>query len=572
MEKEKLKVCWELKAKFSRDSIKSLSRKLNDIDDKIAELLLSKNIDTFKKARAFFRPDLSQLHDPFLMKDMQKAVPRIVRAINEKENILVYGDYDVDGTTSVAMMFMFLLRLTKNAAYYIPDRYKEGYGISNEGIQYAIDNEISLIISLDCGIRAIEKIKRAQTASIDVIVCDHHLPGEILPDAFAILDVKQPDCSYPYKELSGCGVGFKLIQALCRQLNLADENYLYYIDLVAVSIAADIVPITGENRVLAHYGLKKLKDNPNIGLSKLLSEFDAPCVTISDVVFKIAPKINAAGRIEHASLAVELLCTKDSEQVKVMTEVINNLNVKRKKLDAEITQEALNQIIENKEDHHFTSVVYNKNWHKGVLGIVASRMIEHYYRPTIVFAKSHDKMVASARSVKGFNIYEALCRCSKYLVQFGGHKYAAGLTLYPEHYAAFKEVFEQEVHSTLPKSLLTPKIVIDIELDFVEITPKFLRVLKQFAPFGPGNMNPVFLTKKVFDTGYAKKIGNDQKHLKMNLKQLSTEYPLSAVGFGLGHILESIQGKSFDMVYTIEENYWQGVRQLQLNIKDISIS
>lgn len=562
---------WVLKPKGEPAIVAHLMDQLN-VNAKIAALLVLKGIHTYDAAYEFFRPDLKKMHDPFLMKDMAIAVTRLLKAINEEENIMIYGDYDVDGTTSVAMMYMFVSSLSDRVVHYIPDRYSEGYGVSFQGVQYAIDNDISLIISLDCGIKAIDKVKMAKDAGVDFIICDHHLPGEILPEAVAILDPKQEDCQYPYKELSGCGVGFKLIQAICSELSLSDEAYEQYVDLVAVSIAADIVPITGENRILAYYGLKKLKENPTIGLKTLLLNFDKPDCTISDVVFKIAPKINAAGRIEHADLAVDLLTSKNYDAAEKIAQQIGELNIERKTLDADVTQEALVQIIENNEENNATSVVFGKNWHKGVLGIVASRLTESYYRPTLVFTESNGKMVASARSVKGYNVYDALDHCSQYLEQFGGHKYAAGLTMRPEQFSMFKKAFEEEVKKTISKSLLVPQIEIDTELDLVDIDPKFYRILKQFAPFGPQNMRPVFLTKNVFDSGYAKSIGSEGKHLKMTLYQEGARNIIKAIGFGLGSYAPLIKHKSFDVVYTIEENYWQGKSHLQLNVKDIRIN
>ncbi len=562
---------WVLKPEAETDNINRLVSELN-VDPKIAELLVIKGIYTFEAARDFFRPKLEKLHSPFLMKDMDLAVSRIIKAIETEEKIMVYGDYDVDGTTSVSMMYQFLSSLTTHVTHYIPDRYTEGYGVSFQGIDYAIDNDIALIISLDCGIKAIEKVKKAKDAGVDFIICDHHLPGDIIPEALAILDPKQEDCPYPYKELSGCGVGFKLIQALCEKKSLSKEACLQYLDLVAVSIAADIVPITGENRILAYYGLQKLEKEPNVGLKALLSNYPKLNFTISDIVFKIAPKINAAGRIEHADLAVSLLTSQNQEGAEQIAREIEGLNVERKSLDADVTQEALIQIVENNEENNATTVVYGENWHKGVLGIVASRLTEKYYRPTVVFTESNGKMVASARSVKGYSVYDALDRCSIHLEQFGGHKYAAGLTMSPEKYVLFKEAFEEDVKNTIPNALLTPQIEIDTELNLEDITPKFNRILKQFAPFGPKNMRPVFLTQKVFDSGYAKVMGNEGKHLRINVYQEGARNMITAVGFGLGDYLPLIQNnKPFDIVYTIEENYWQGKSYLQLNIKDIHL-
>ncbi len=561
---------WDLKARADDSIIDHLKEVLN-LETKIAEILAMKGVETFDDARNFFRPKLDNLYDPFLMKDMQIAVYRVIKAIQEKQRFMIYGDYDVDGTTSVSMMYMFISSLTSNVTRYIPDRYSEGYGVSQQGIEYAIDNEIDLIISLDCGIKAVDKIKLAKDSNIDFIVCDHHLPGEKLPEATAILDPKQDDCLYPYKELSGCGVGFKLIQAICIELDLPSKKYEEYLDLLAVSIAADIVPITDENRILAFYGLKKLKENPNIGLSVLLSGFEKPEYSISDIVFKIAPKINAAGRIKHADLAVELLISNDESEAQKTAWKIGGLNTERKSLDADVTDQALNQIVENKESNNSATVVYGEDWHKGVLGIVASRLTDNYYRPTLVFTKSRGKMVASARSVKGYNVYDALDRCSDYLEQFGGHKYAAGLTMLPENYTSFKKAFEQDVRMTIPKTLLIPQIDIDTELNFYDINQKFNRILKQFAPFGPLNMRPVFLTKNVYDTGYAKCIGKDGKHIKLSLYQEGPRNIINAIGFGLGSYLPLIKNKPFDIVYSIEENYWQGKSHLQLNIKDIHV-
>ncbi|MFV0530464.1 MAG: single-stranded-DNA-specific exonuclease RecJ [Flavobacteriales bacterium] len=561
---------WVLKPKADTTTVEQLASELS-VGTKIAELLILKGIQTFDDAYHFFRPKLEKLHNPFLMKNMDTAVSRIIKAVNNGENMMIYGDYDVDGTTSVSMMYRFISSLSKNVMHYIPDRYLEGYGVSFQGIQHAIDHNVSLIISLDCGIKAVDKVKKAKDSFIDFIICDHHLPGDVLPDAIAILDPKQKDCNYPYKELSGCGVGFKLIQAICTKLQLPDDLYKQYLDLVTVSIAADIVSITGENRILAYYGLKKLKEKPNLGLKALSTYCNKPDFTISDIVFKIAPKINAAGRIDHADLAVDLLTSEDQNHVEQTVKIIGELNSERKTLDADVTQEALSQIIENQEEKNAASVVFGKNWHKGVLGIVASRLTESYYRPTIVFTESNGKMVASARSVKGYNVHDALKHCSEFLEQFGGHKYAAGLTMNPKQYSLFKKTFEEHVKKTISKSSLIPQIEIDTELALEDIHPKFNRILKQFAPFGPQNMRPVFLTRNVFDSGYAKEIGNDKKHLRMNVYQEGARNIFKAVGFGLGNYLPYIKNKPFDIVYTIEENYWQGKSYLQLSVKDIRV-
>lgn len=562
---------WILKPQPEAKHIAQLANELS-VSDVLAKLLIQKGVSTFEEAKLFFRPSLENLHNPFLMKDMQKAVDRIIQAIENKENILVYGDYDVDGTTSVAMMYSFLQQFTEHITYYIPDRYHEGYGVSTQGIQYAIDNEIKLIISLDCGIKSEDKVAMAAENGIDFIICDHHLPGETLPNAIAILDPKQADCNYPFDELSGCGVGFKLIQALCKTLDLPNEKYEEYLDFVAVSTAADIVPLTDENRILTYFGLRKLEENPAIGLKVLMQQHNEnQAFTVSDIVFKIAPKINAAGRIHHAHLAVKLLISKNEDEAIELAKEIGILNSERKDLDSNVTQEALEQIIQNQEEKNKTTVVLGKNWHKGVLGIVASRLTDTYYRPTIVFTESKGLLVASARSVKNFSIYDALEACSPYLEQFGGHKYAAGLTMKMEHYEDFKNAFEQYVSQNITPSALVKSLEINTEIKLSEINDKFIRILKQFAPFGPKNMRPVFLATNVWDTGYGRTIGNEDNHLKINLFQEGTHETFPAVGFGLGEYFPYIQNRPFDIVFTIDENHWQGKTFLQLMIRDIKV-
>ncbi len=560
---------WIIKPNPSTKITHKLAAELG-IDNAIAGLLVQRGITTFEQAKLFFRPSLNHLHNPYLMKDMDKAVARIEKAINKGENILVYGDYDVDGTTAVSLMASYLKTIYPNIATYIPDRYIEGYGVSYKGIDFAEDNEITLIIALDCGIKAMDKVTYAQQKGIDFIICDHHRPGNELPNAVAVLDPKRTDCEYPYKELCGCGVGFKLVQALAANKNQTIDDLVPYLDLVATAIAADIVPITGENRVLAYYGLQVINSNPRNGIKALLAQVKKKVLTITDVVFIIAPRINAAGRINHGHDAVTLLTEIDFETAKEFAADIENYNNERKELDKTITNEALQQIIEANEQHNFSTVVYHENWHKGVIGIVASRLIETYYKPTLVFTKSGDKLAASARSVKGFDVYNALEQCSEFIEQFGGHKYAAGLTLKPEHFQSFKQKFEAVVKNTLPKKLQTPEISIDAEINLIDITPKFYRILKQFAPFGPQNMKPVFLASGLRDNGYGKKVGADESHLKLTVFEGSNQKTYNAIGFGLGEKHPLAQnGNSFKAVFTIDENHWNGNTSLQLLLKDI---
>jgi single-stranded-DNA-specific exonuclease len=559
---------WTVKPKPEQKSIDDLSEALG-VDDLIAQLLIQRGVTNYEEAKSFFRPELTHLHDPFLMKGMQKAVERIEQAFANGENILVYGDYDVDGTTSVALMSSYLQETYPNVATYIPDRYAEGYGISFQGIDFAADNDIGLMIALDCGIKAIEQIAYAKDKGIDVIVCDHHRPGKDLPEAVAILDPKQEDCAYPYKELCGCGVGFKLIQALADQQGKTIDDILLYLDLVATAIAADIVPITGENRVLAYYGLMVINENPRTGIKALIDQTKKRELTITDVVFILAPRINAAGRMKHGQHAVELLTETNFLQAQRFASEIESFNTERRSLDQEITQEALVQIQENREEDKFTSVVYNENWHKGVIGIVASRLTETYYRPTLVFTKSGDKLAASARSVKGFDIYNALEGCSDCLEQFGGHMYAAGLTLLEEQYELFKKQFEKVVSESIDPKLLQPEISIDAKISMHQITPKLMRILKQFAPFGPGNMAPVFMAEGLKDTGHARGVGQDEKHLKCSLYQ-SGSNPIGAIGFNLGNKLTRVKSiKPFDAVFSLDENEWNGTVSLQLKLRDI---
>jgi len=560
---------WILKDEADSKKTEALSKSLG-IDSTLGSILVQRGIDNFDKAKHFFRPSLTDLHDPFLMKDMQKAVDRIHLAIAENENIMIYGDYDVDGTTAVSLVYDYLRKRYDNIATYIPDRYKEGYGVSFAGIDFAEDNEISLIIALDCGIKALDKVTYAKEKGIDFIICDHHRPGETLPEAIAVLDPKREDCSYPYDELCGCGVGFKLIQALGQKDGQGIDDFLPYLDLVATAIAADIVPLTGENRILSFFGLKVINQNPRPGIAALVHQVKKEILDITDVVFIIAPRINAAGRMKHGSFAVELLVEDNFKQALEYATSINSFNAERKEKDQLITKEALAQIKDNKEEQTFTSVVYKETWHKGVIGIVASRLIEKYYRPTLVFTKSGDKLAASARSVKGFDVYNALDQCSDLIEQFGGHKYAAGLTLDPENYQKFKEKFETVVKNSIPKELLERQIQIDAEIYLSDINPKFHRILKQLGPFGPQNMKPVFTSGGLRDNGYGRRIGQNDDHLKLSIVSGADQKTYNAIGFGLGSKHELIRnGKSFKAAFTIEENHWNGITSLQLNIKDL---
>ena len=559
---------WTLKPKPEEEKINELATALQ-VSRTIASLLLQRGISSFEEARQFFRPSLNDLHDPYLMKDMDKAVARLEKAIENEENILVFGDYDVDGTTAVSLVSGYLKSFYPNIATYIPDRYDEGYGVSFKGIDFADDNGFSLIIALDCGIKSIDHVAYAKEKNIDFIIGDHHRPGDELPDAVAILDPKREDCDYPYDELCGCGIGFKLIQALAANRNQTIDDLIPYLDLVATAIAADIVPMTGENRVLAYFGLQVINSDPRPGIKAMTHQLKKKTLDITDVVFIIAPRINAAGRIKHGNHAVELLTEFDFEQAQQFASEIEAYNAERKDLDQQITKEALTQIEENGEQNRFSSVVFQETWHKGVIGIVASRLIETYYRPTLVFTKSGDKYAASARSVKGFDVYNALEACAEHLEQFGGHMYAAGMTLKPENYTAFKEAFERVVQETIAPELLQPELSIDAVVRFEEITPKFTRILKQFEPCGPQNMTPVFVSNNVFDTGYGKPMGKEEEHLKLFVRQNNSE-GIPAIGFGLGSKHVIVKNKQlFEAAYCIDENEWNDKIELQLRLKDI---
>lgn len=563
---------WTLKTEPDVAVVANLAAALK-IEPLLSKLLVQRGITTFDAARQFFRPSLAALHDPFLMKDMHKAVNRLEIAFETDEKILVFGDYDVDGTTAVALMASYLRTIHSEVDTYIPDRYAEGYGVSFAGIDYAYDHNITLIVALDCGIKSVDKVLYAKQKGIDFIICDHHLPGDEVPDAVAVLDPKQHDCSYPYDELCGCGVGFKLIQALGQRRGQTIETFIPYLDLVATAIGADIVPITGENRILAYFGLQVINSNPRPGIRALLKQYSQKEFTITDIVFKVAPKINAAGRIKHGNYAVDLLTKFTFEEALQTAEMIVNFNDERRELDQQITEKALEQIIKNEEVGCKTTVVYDPEWHKGVIGIVASRLIETYYRPTLVFTKSGDYLAASARSVKNFDVYKALEACSEHMLQFGGHMYAAGLTLETSAFPAFKAKFEQVVSETITEKQLVPEIEIDAVVDFSQFSDRFLRILKQFEPHGPDNMTPVFLTKQVYDTGYAKPLGKENEHLRLFVKQDNSKAGYSAIAFGGGAWLTKVKPRQYvDIVYSLEENEWNGKKSIQFQIKDLQNS
>lgn len=565
---------WTLKESGDVNVIKHLSAALN-VNMVIANLLAQRGVTSFSEAKSFFRPKLSDLHDPFLMKDMDKAVARLGKAINNQEKVLIYGDYDVDGTTSVALMYQFLRTRIKNLDYYIPDRYSEGYGISPRSIEYAAEEKFSLVIVLDCGIKAVEKINLAKEKGIDFIICDHHNPDETIPDAVAVLDPKRPGCNYPYKELSGCGVGFKLLQAYSQKNDTPVIELYDLLDLVVVSIASDIVPVTGENRVLAYYGLRKLSSNPSQGLKTIinLSGLDGQHISISDIVFKIGPRLNASGRIEHGKKSVEILVSNDENLASVLGDEINSYNEIRKTLDRDITQEALDMIAHDPvQDERSATVLYNRDWHKGVVGIVASRLTEHYYRPTVILTESNGLATGSARSVKDFDLYEAIGQCSDLLDSYGGHMYAAGLTMKIENIPAFTRRFEEIVKKSINDSQKTETIEADAKIQLSDITPKFYRVLKQFEPFGPHNMTPLFITENVLDNGTSRCVGKNLEHLKLDLVEpTGNSSVFSAIAFNQAGYFEAIsQGLPFDICYSIVENEFRGKTNLQLYIRDIS--
>lgn len=563
---------WTYKEEGNSNTIELLMNELG-IDRILASLLVQRGISTFDEARYFFRPSLDTLYNPFLMKDMDKAVERIEKAISGGEKILVYGDYDVDGTTAVSLVYSFLLKRYSNIGYYIPDRYDEGYGISFKGIDYAATKGFSLIIALDCGIKAIEKVAYAKQQKIDFIICDHHLPEETIPDAVAVLDPKRVDCDYPFKELSGCGVGFKLIQGFSQKNGIPMEEVYTYLDLVAVSIASDIVPVIDENRVLTHFGLKKLNENPSRGLKTIIkfAGIEKTQIAIDDIVFRIGPRINAAGRMEQGRSSVDLLCAEDDTIAFEMASIVNSCNNDRKNVDRSITHEAHRIIASDpKMQNRKTTVLYNPSWHKGVVGIVASRLIETYYRPTVILTESNGLATGSARSVPGFDLYQAVEACSDLLENFGGHMYAAGLTLKPENVPLFIDKFEETVSRLIDPDMLIPSITIDAEIDFSDINDKFFRILQQFQPFGPGNMAPVFASHKVYDNGESRLVGLDKEHIKISLIQESCLKPLQGIAFQMAEHYNFIRkGNPFSVCYSIGENVYRGTTTIQLRIKDI---
>ena len=557
---------WDIQ-KSDQKLVKKLAKDLG-VNNIVAHLLVLRGIETFDAAKLFFRPELKHLHDPFLMKNMQDAVDRIEKAIENREKVLVYGDYDVDGTTSVAMMYSFLKRFLPELEYYIPCRYEEGYGISLKGIDYAKKNDFTLIIALDCGIRAFDQVDYANDEEVDFIICDHHNPADKIPKAVAILNPKQIDCHYPYKELSGCGVGFKLIQAYSQKNNIDFSEISEYLDLLTVSIGADIVPMTGENRVFSYFGLKQINTHARPGLKAIMDIANKiKELSISDVVFGIAPRINAAGRIEHAKKAVDILVEQDLDRAKKLASFIEENNVTRRNLDQSITKEALEMIDENKK----STVVFSKNWHKGVVGIVASRLIESHYKPTIVLAEKDGILTGSARSVHDFDLYEAISKCAHLCEKFGGHKYAAGLSIKKENLSEFIIAFEKAVSESITEDQLSPKIAVDMEIDIDAVDDKLFRIIKQFSPFGPQNLSPIFVSRSVVDNGYGKRIGADKSHLRINAKTASGS--LAGIGFSMGDAFEKIKDYSeFDICYSINENEWNGRKNLQLRLNDLKVN
>ena len=557
---------WLVQPKPNPKTVKSLAKALS-VPAVVAQLLVQRGITNFDAAKQFFRPDWHHLHDPFLMKDMDVAVARLQKAIENKETVMVFGDYDVDGTSAVALLVHYLSGHKSNVISYIPDRYVEGYGLSEQGIDKAVERGVALLFTLDCGIKAADLVADANQKGLDVIICDHHTPGEQLPAAYAILNPKRSDCSYPFDGLCGCGVVFKLIQAHASTLGVEVQELQYYLDLVATASAADIVPIIDENRVLTYFGMQVYQQSPRPGLKSLLGERKQRSVSITDLVFRVAPRINAAGRMKHGIYAVDLLLSDSIEEATKRAEAIEMFNENRKALDIEITEQALVQIEKSEQTNNASTVVYDPNWHKGVIGIVASRLIETHYKPTVVFSRSGDVLTASARSVRDFDLYAALLECQDYMIQFGGHKYAAGLTIRPEQYDGFCQRFEEVVSKQIQPEQQERTLSIDMEILIAEITPKFYRIINQMAPFGPGNMRPVFLSKGVVDRGYAKRVGSDETHLKCSF--VAGNQSIDAIGFGLGNDLEIVQSSTCDIAYVVDENEWNGKMSLQLNLKGI---
>lgn len=580
---------WVLKEQGDEEIIQHLMSQIN-VNRQIANLLAQRGIDSYEKAKSFFRPSLDELHDPFLMKDMDKAVDRILLAIERKEKILLYGDYDVDGTTAVATLYSFLSRYKTPLDYYIPDRYTEGYGISKQGIDYAAENGMPLIIAIDCGIKAVEKVEYAKTKNIEFIICDHHRPSDKIPDAVAVLDPKRADCNYPFDDLSGCGVGFKLLQGLAQKTDISIEKLKPLLDKVVLSIAADIVSVTGENRILAHFGLKVLNTNPSAGIEAIMktaritrrpdsiykTDYSfTKKISVSDLVFIVGPRVNAAGRIQSGKNSVDLLVCKSADKADTIAAKIDTFNVERKSLDSSATQQALDTIADSEIDKtKLSTVLYNPTWHKGILGIVASRLTEHHYKPTIVFTQSVDTglITGSARSIRGFDIYEAIESCNDLLEHWGGHTYAAGLSLKEDNFEDFRQRFEDYAQEHMTEDIMTPIIEADAFLDFKDITKKFYNLLRQFAPFGPGNMAPIFQTNEIYDNGYSKIVGG--KHLKLFVTQKEYKgFGHPGIAFQMADHYPMIEGqKPFDIVYAIEENEWNGNTTIQLNVKDIRIN
>ena len=564
---------WILKDQADPVKVDRLATEVG-IDKVLAELLIKRGVESFEDARRFFRPALDQLHDPFLMQDMDAAVERLRKAITTREKILVYGDYDVDGTTAVALVYSFIKRFTSSVDFYIPDRYDEGYGVSIKGIDWAAENKFSLIITLDCGIKAIDKVRHARELGIDVIICDHHLPEEELPEAAAVLDPKREDCHYPFDDLSGCGVGFKLVQAYSQRYGVPFESLIPLLDLLVVSISSDLVTMVGENRTLAHFGLKQLNEDPRKGLLAMinLSNIEPGHISIDDIVFKIGPRINAAGRMESGRLSVELLTAEDTQTAMFIGEKINESNNDRKNIDRKITQEALEMVQKGKcLASENATVVYNPKWNKGVVGIVASRLVEAFYKPTVVLTKSNGFVTGSARSVAGFDLYQAIESCADLLENFGGHVYAAGLTLKEENLEEFARRIDAFIEGKISAEMLTPVVEIDAKLNFAQITPKFFRILKQFQPFGPGNGNPIFMTENVYDAGNGRKVGAGGVHMKLDLIQESQPYhQIAAIAFNMSDYYDYIKsGNPLDVCYSIVENYYRGNSTLQLRVKDL---
>ena len=557
---------WLVKPKPDLESVQALAKEL-DISEVVAHLLVQRGITNFDTAKQFFRPDWHHLHDPFLMKDMDVAVDRLQQAIDKNEIIMVFGDYDVDGTSAVALLAHYLQRKKLEVISYIPDRYAEGYGLSQQGIDKAVSERVKLLFTLDCGIKSVDLIAYANQKGIDVIVCDHHNPGEQLPDAHAVLDPKRSDCNYPFDELCGCGVVFKLIQAHASTLGIEVQELQPYLDLVATASAADIVSIIDENRTLTYFGMQIYQQSPRPGLMALLGDRKQSAISLTDLVFRVAPRINAAGRMKHGTYAVDLLLSESIEEATNRAKEIEGFNENRKALDREITQQALVQIEESEQTNNASTIVYDPNWHKGVLGIVASGLIETHYIASVVFTSSGDVLTASARSIRGFDLYAALSECQDYMIQFGGHKYAAGLTIRPEQYVGFCKRFEKVVSKLIQPEQKERTLLIDMEIPITEITPKFFRIVNQMAPFGPGNMRPVLLSKRVKDRGNAKLVGSEKTHLKCSF--VAGKQSINAIGFGLGNALEVIQSSESDIAYVVDENEWNGETSLQLILKAI---